>query len=93
MHDLRHLGAVNFLDQQHQDLKAHGVSIDTTEGSAAGKLDSLALDPLDALRRRLGHSNLDTTFIYLQLAQDRRRTKTPGIPSLWDMAMGEEDDR
>lgn len=64
-HDMRHTYAIHFL-QRCIEVLLERTDITRSPGTSVEAMRRIYRDPLDILRKRLGHQSLESTWIYLQ---------------------------
>ena len=81
-HMLRHTFAVLTLEQLQ---RGHIAELAAMPAGARGQYQRIFGDPLDWVRRRLGHRSAETTLKYLHVLQElEMRTRMELIPDDWD---------
>jgi site-specific recombinase XerD len=81
-HLLRHTFAVVTLEQLQ---RGHLADLATMPPAQRGHYQKIFGDPLDWIRRRLGHSSIESTMIYLHALQElEMRTRMELVPDDWD---------
>jgi integrase len=81
-HLLRHSFAVVTLEQLQ---RGHLANLAAMTAEQRGHYTKIFGDPLDWVRRRLGHSSIASTLIYLHALQElEMRTRMTLVPDDWD---------
>jgi len=81
-HALRHTFAVVTLEQLQ---RGHLTALSSMGTEARGHYQRVFGDPLDWVRRRLGHRSLETTMTYLHVLQElEMQTRMALVPDDWD---------
>jgi site-specific recombinase XerD len=87
-HLLRHTFAVVTLEQLQ---RGHLADLATITPAQRGHYQKIFGDPLDWIRRRLGHRSVESTMIYLHALQElEMRTRMELVPDDWDAPAPDE---
>ena len=87
-HLLRHTFAVVTLEQLQ---RGHLADLAAMTPTQRGHYQKVFGDPLDWVRRRLGHSSVESTMIYLHALQElEMRTRMELVPDDWDAPAPDE---
>jgi hypothetical protein len=88
-HLLRHTFAV--VTQFEQLQRGHLADLAAMTPAQRGQYQKIFGDPLDWIRRRLGHSSIESTMIYLHALQElEMRTRMELVPGDWDAPAPDE---